>query len=71
MENPFIWLVIGEIIVIAIIFIVKYIFERLEDKKVDKIIKFLDSKTKDNKDTKDKLNECLKIIEQNRQKESE
>lgn len=71
MENPFIWLVIGEIIVIAIIFIVRYIFERLEDKKVDKIIKFLANKTKDNKNTKDKFNECLKIIKHNHEKESE
>lgn len=70
MESPFIWLVIGEIIILAFIIIIKIIFDKMEDKKVDKVIKFLDRKTKDDKETKDKLKECMKIIEQNQNKES-
>lgn len=70
MESPFIWLVIGEIIVIAFIIIAKIIFEKIEDKKIDKVLQFMNKKTKDDQDTQDKLKECLKIIEHNQDIES-
>ena len=68
MDNPYIWLVLGELIIIAIIIIIKLIFNRLENKKLDKIINFLDRKTKENKNNTmdDKFKECLKIIENNK-----
>ena len=68
MDNPYIWLVLGELIIIAIIIIIKLIFNKLEDKKLDKIINFLDRKTKENKNNTmdDKFKECLKIIENNK-----
>ena len=68
MDNPYIWLVLGELIIIAIIIIIRLIFNKLEDKKLDKIINFLDRKTKENKNNTvdDKFKECIKIIEQNK-----
>ena len=68
MDNPYIWLGLGELIIIAIIIIIKLIFNRLENKKLDKIINFLDRKTKENKNNTvdDKFKECIKIIEQNK-----
>ena len=68
MDNPYIWLGLGELIIIAIIIIIKLIFNKLEDKKLDKIINFLDRKTKENKNNTmdDKFKECLKIIENNK-----
>lgn len=68
MDNPYIWLVLGELIIIAIIIIIKLIFDKLENKKLDKIINFLDRKTKENKNNTmdDKFKECLKIIEKNK-----
>ena len=68
MDNPYIWLVLGELIIIAIIIIIKLIFNRLENKKLHKIINFLDRKTKENKNNTvdDKFKECIKIIEQNK-----
>ena len=68
MDNPYIWLVLGELIIIAIIIIIKLIFNKLENKKLDKIINFLDRKTKENKNNTvdDKFKECLKIIENNK-----
>ena len=68
LDNPYIWLVLGELIIIAIIIIIKLIFNKLEDKKLDKIINFLDRKTKENQDNNmnDKFKECIKIIEQNK-----
>ena len=68
MDNPYIWLVLGELIIIAFIVIIKVIFNKLENKKLDKIINFLDRKTKENKNNTvdDKFKECIKIIEQNK-----
>ena len=68
LDNPYIWLVLGELIIIAIIIIIKLIFNMLENKKLDKIINFLDRKTKENKNNtmNDKFKECIKIIEQNK-----
>lgn len=68
MDNPYIWLVLGELIIIAFIVIIKVIFNKLENKKLDKIINFLDKKTKENKNNTvdDKFKECIKIIEQNK-----
>ena len=68
MYNPYILLGLGELIIIAIIIIIKLIFNRLENKKLDKIINFLDRKTKENKNNTmdDKFKECLKIIENNK-----
>lgn len=69
MEDPLKWLVIVELIIIGIIVLAKFIFDKLEDRKIDKVIKFLDKKTRNDKEAKDKLKECLKIIEQNQIKE--
>ena len=62
MDNPYIWLGLGELIIIAIIIIIKLIFNRLENKKLDKIINFLDRKTKENKNTLIEAREQKKII---------
>ena len=68
MDNPYIGLIIGELIIIAFIVIIKIIFNKLENKKLDKIINFLDRKIKENKNNTmdDKFKECLKIIESNK-----
>ena len=68
MNSPYIWLIIGELIIIAFIIAIKIIFNKLEGKKLDKIINFLDKKTKENQDNNmnDKFKECIKIIEQDK-----
>lgn len=68
LDNPYIWLVIGELIIIAFIVIIKIIFNKLENKKLDKIINFLDKKTKENQcnNINNKFKECIKIIGQNK-----
>ena len=68
LDNPYIGLIIGELIIIAFIVIIKIIFNKLENKKLDKIINFLDRKIKENKNNTmdDKFKECLKIIESNK-----
>ena len=68
MNSPYIWLIIGELIIIAFIITIKIIFNKLEGKKLDKIINFLDKKTKENQDNNmnDKFKECIKIIGQNK-----
>ena len=65
--NEFIWLIIGEAIVIIFICIIRYIFYLKENKKIDKIINAFKKEIKhnQNKDSEDKFQECLKIIKEN------
>lgn len=64
MDNGFIWLIVGEIIVITLIVIVRIIFKIMEKKKVDNILKFIDKKSKD-KNIDNKFKECIDIIKSN------
>ena len=65
--NEFFWLIIGEIIVIIFICLIRYIFYRKENKKIDKIINTFKKEIKNNqnKNSEDKFQECLKIIKEN------
>lgn len=58
--DPYIYLVIAEILIIGLIFILKYIINKQEHKKIDKILKFLQKNN--NTKTKDKIEECIKVI---------
>lgn len=64
MNSEFIWLIVGEIFVIALVVIVRIIFKIIEKKKVDNILKYIDKKSKD-KDVDDKFKECIDIIKSN------
>lgn len=65
--NEFIWLIIGEAIVIIFICIIRYIFYLKENKKIDKIINAFKKEIKhnQNKNSEDKFQEYLKIIKEN------
>lgn len=64
MDSNLKWLVIGEIIIIGIIFIARYIFKKMEEKKVNNILEYIEKKSKD-KEVDKKFKECLDIIRQN------
>lgn len=64
MESSLKWLVLGEVIIIAIIFAIIYIFKKMEEKKVNNILDYIEKKSK-NKEIDDKFKECMKIIEEN------
>ncbi len=64
MNNGFIWLILGEIIVIAVVIIVRLILKVIENKKVNNILKYIDKKSQD-KDVTDKFQECIEIIKKN------
>ena len=51
--DPYVFLVIGELIVILIIFIVGFIFRKMRQKDIKSILDFMDKKTKE-KDTTNK-----------------
>ena len=61
MESSLKWFVLG---VIAIIFAIKYIFKKMEEKKVNNILDYIEKKSKD-KEIDNKFKECMKIIEEN------
>ena len=64
MDNKYIWLVIGELVVILIVVITRIIFKIIEKHKVNNILKFIDEKS-NNKQVNDKFKECLEIIKEN------
>ena len=64
MDNKYIWLVIGELVVILVVVIARIIFRIIEKHKVNNILKFIDEKS-NNKQVNDKFKECLAIIKEN------
>lgn len=60
MDENFKWLFLGEIIIILILCLIKFILHLLEKHKVNKILKFIDKQTK--KNNTDKFIECINII---------
>lgn len=63
------WLVLGEVIIIAFVFLIRFIFNKMQEhketKNIDKVLKYIDKKSKENKDVDDKFRECIEIIKQN------
>lgn len=64
MESSLKWLVLGELVVIGLIFAIRYIFKKMEEKKVNNILDYIEKKSKD-KEINKKFKECIKIIEEN------
>lgn len=68
MKEGYIWLILIELVIIGLVFIIRYILKKIEERKVNKILKFIDKKSKESKETEDKFKECLEIIKQNNSK---
>lgn len=64
MESSLKWLVLGELVVIGLVFAIRYIFKKMEEKKVNNILDYIEKKSKD-KEINKKFKECIKIIEEN------
>lgn len=64
MDSNLKWLVLGELIIISIIFVGRYIFKKMEEKKVNNILEYIEKKSKD-KEVDKKFKECINIIKQN------
>ena len=64
MDSNLKWLVLGELIVISLVFVIRYIFKKMEEKKVNGILKYIEKKSRD-KEINDKFKECIEIIKQN------
>lgn len=62
MESGYIWLIAMQLLVIFIIFVVKYILYLVETNKIKKILDFIETRSRE-KDFKVKFQECIDIIE--------
>ena len=63
------FIILGMAIVITIIIaiaIVKLITKIIEKREVNSILEFMKKETEEDKQVKEKFNECIKIIEQNK-----
>lgn len=70
MDNVYFWLVIGELVVIFIIVIIKLIFDYIEKRKIEGILKFFEKRAKE-RDMEEKYKQCLDIIKKNKDKKGE
>ena len=61
------WLVLVQLLIIAIIVIIKVILNYYEQKKIDKILNYFDKRAKEN-ETEKQLKMCLEMLRQNRSK---
>ena len=61
------WLVLGEVIIIAFVFLIRFIFNKMQEhretKNIDKVLKYIDKKSKENKDVDDKFKPITEEIQ--------
>lgn len=62
------FLVIGELAVIVLILILRFIIKKMETRKIDNILEFINHKANQTNST-DKFRECLELIKQNNKME--
>ena len=65
MNNMYFWLVVSELIILAIIVVIKLVFNYFEKQKINGILEFMKKRAKE-KDMEEKFKQCLEIIEHNR-----
>ena len=69
MSNEYtLFIILSIIVAIIIIAIVKIIVKMIEKHEVNSILEFMKKETEEDKQVKEKFNECLKIIEQNKRR---
>lgn len=70
MDRQYIWLVLVELSIILIVVITKLVGHFLEAKKINSILEFIEQRAKE-KEIRDKFNECLDIIEKNKNRKED
>lgn len=65
-DNVFMYLVIAELIILAIIVGIRLLFNYLEKKKIQSVLSFIEKRARDKHYDVDKLNECIDIIKANK-----
>lgn len=68
MKEGYIWLILIELAIIGLVFIIRCILKKIEERKVNKILKFIDRKSKEDKEAEERFKECIEIIKQNSSK---
>lgn len=68
MKEGYIWLILIELAIIGLVFIIRYILKKIEERKVNKILKFIDRKSKEDKEAEERFKACIEIIKQNSSK---
>lgn len=60
------FIILGIIILVIIVTLIKLISKIIEKHEVNSILEFMKKETEEDKQVKEKFNECIKIIEQNK-----
>lgn len=68
LDNGMKWLVLFEVIFIAILLIIRFIYDKHQKNKdnenVDKVLKYINTRAQEDKDIKRKFKECIDNIKQ-------
>ena len=64
-DNVYFWLVVGELIIIAIVVIIKLIFNYIEKRKINHILDFFERRAKE-QNKEEEFKQCLDIIKRNK-----
>lgn len=64
MEKGFIYLIIIELIVLAIIVGTRLLFNYLEARKIKRILNYIDKRAHNDKDVSNRIQECINAIKQ-------
>lgn len=65
-SNYTLFIILGVILIVIIIAVVKLISKLIEKREVNSILEFMKKETEEDKYIKEKFEECIKIIEQNK-----
>ena len=69
MNNEYaLFIILGIIIIVIIVALIKLITKIIERREVNSILEFMKKETEEDKQVKEKFNECLKIIKQNKRR---
>ena len=69
MNNEYaLFIILGIIIIVIIVALIKLISKIIEKHEVNSILEFMKKETEEDKQVKEKFNECLKIIKQNKRR---
>ena len=64
MEKGFIYLIIIELIILAIIVGTRLLFNYLEARKIKRILNYIDKRAHKDKDVSNRIQECINTIKQ-------
>ena len=63
------WLVLFEVIIITILLIIRFIYDkyqkRKEDKSIDKVLQYINTRVQEDKNVRNRFKDCISTLKKN------